>query len=148
MSSTKLHVLTYSIAIALTLSIGRSASPDSTPPVTQGKGPIEVGRTRYKDLIIPVFDGLSVKCDKTNPPRYPTDLKRAGVEGKGVVMIVVDEKGLAVDYGIVSSTPNPQFGLATLAAAKTWHYFPLADSTGKPFVHALRMEIKYTISND
>jgi TonB family protein len=61
-------------------------------------------------------------------------------------MIVVDEAGKAVEVGIISSQPSPEFGLAALEAVKRWHYYPLSDAGGHPILHALRMPLSFRIS--
>lgn len=108
------------------------------------KSPVQIGGTQYKDQIIPVFDGLTVKYERLVPLHYPFD-PNLGIEGEGVVMVIVDENGIPLEFGIMSSTPVPEFALATLAAAKKWRYFPMKDATGKAFVHGLRISMKFTV---
>jgi len=136
------------LTAASTVSVSCSSPADSPSSHTQEKTPVRVGQTRYHGQLIPVFDGLTVKCEKSVGPVYPVDLKREGMAGEAVIMIVVDENGIPVEFGTVSSTPDPRFALAALAAARQWRYFPMTDATGKAFVHALRMPLHFKVVID
>jgi protein TonB len=120
----------------------------TTPTKPEEERPIEIGKTQFRGQIIPVYDARTVRSERSTPPVYPVEQRRAGIEGVGVVMIIVDETGKPLEFTIVSSSPSPEFGVAALAAAKTWHFFPLKDESGRPLLHALRMPVTFSISND
>ena len=147
MSSRTIKIIIGCFA-ALAMFAGCSSFRDVASSSVKEKVPVEVGHVQYDDRVIPVFDGWTVKCDKSTPPEYPLELRRSGIEGEGIVMIIVDEKGKAVDIRIVSSTPDPQFGFAAVSAAKQWRYFPMKDLAGVPFVHALRMPVFFRLARD
>lgn len=141
MFPTKGQIFAGFFAASLLIFVGCSTAPKE-------KIPVQVGQTSYKDRLIPVFDGSTVKCDRSTPPRYPMDLRRSGVEGEGVVMVIVNEEGHAVEFGMVSSTPEPQFGVAAAAAAKRWRYYPVRDGAGVPLLYALRLPVYFRLVED
>ena len=76
-------------------------------------------------------------------PEYPEEAKKAGLEGRVIVVAVVDENGDVIQASIYSST-NPIFNEAALDAAKKMKFKParLKDTPVKakvwiPFVFKL-----------
>jgi protein TonB len=60
---------------------------------------------------------------KTPPPKYPDEMKRAGVSGVVAVTIVIDEQG-EVASAVVAKSTNPEFEAPALAAVKKWKFKP------------------------
>ncbi len=57
------------------------------------------------------------------PPRYPSNLRRAGATGNVTVAFVVTEKGLVTDVKIKKST-NAKFNKAAIEAVGKWKFKP------------------------
>lgn len=60
---------------------------------------------------------------KTPPPRYPDEMKRAGIAGVVAVSIVIDEKGEVISAKVAKSS-NPAFEPPALDAVKKWKFKP------------------------
>ena len=63
-------------------------------------------------------------------PRYPSELKKAGIEGSVVLQAVIDTKGNVQEVTVVKST-NDGFNKAAIAAVKARKYAP-ARKDGRP----------------
>ena len=141
--------LAIAAAIICTTSQLFCASAGAEPsPREEASGYKPVTATRYKDQTVPVFDGSAVKVDRTVSPWFPFQQRRDHVEGACVILVFVSETGKAIEFGIVSSTPEPEFGAAAVAAAKKWRYYPLVDNSGHGILHALRFEFEFTLPKD
>jgi protein TonB len=64
------------------------------------------------------------------PPAYPEALKKAGVTGEAKILTQIDATG-AVTEATVSSATHAEFGVAALAAVKSWRFKP-ATEDGQP----------------
>lgn len=128
-------------AAAMLLQVGCS-----TPqPVVSSITAKAIDTTMYKGLEVSIFDANQVRCDKSAPPVYPADAKRNRIQGVGVVRIIVDQTGEAIDYAVVSSSPTAEFGQAVLDAAKRWKYYPMADEDGRPVIYILEQTIHFNL---
>lgn len=60
---------------------------------------------------------------RTPPPKYPPEMKRAGITGVVAVSIVIDEKGAVVESSIVKASKS-EFEEPALDAVKYWKFKP------------------------
>ncbi len=60
---------------------------------------------------------------RQSPPKYPRDLRAAGVQGEATITFIVDSEG-AVREAMVLKATDYRFGDAALAAVSTWRYLP------------------------
>ncbi|MDQ5979861.1 MAG: periplasmic protein TonB [Verrucomicrobiota bacterium] len=121
----------------------------STPqPVVSSLSAKPIDTTMHKGLEVSVFDANQVRCDKSTPPVYPAEAKRNRIQGVGVVRIIVDQTGEAIDYTIVASSPTAEFGQAVLDAAKRWKYYPMADEAGRPVIYILEQTIRFNLGEE
>lgn len=66
-----------------------------------------------------------------NPsPIYPELARSRGVEGKVVLRVIVNEKGLVDDIAIFNSSGSSMLDLSALETVKNWHFIP-AKSNNK-----------------
>jgi TonB family protein len=107
-----------------------------------------IDTTMYKGVEVSIFDANQVRCDKSTPPVYPAAAKRNRIQGVGVVRIIVDQTGEAIDYAIVSSSPSAEFGQAVLDAAKRWKYYPMADENGRPVIYILEQTVSFNLGEE
>jgi protein TonB len=84
-------------------------------------GPIK-GGCGGKGEIIPIgdLDKVPVATSRV-APRYPSELKRAGVVGTALLRFVVDSRGEVTDIEVVSAT-HPEFGVAAAEAMRRWAF--------------------------
>ena len=117
-------------------------------PVVSSLAAKPVATVMHKGLEVSVFDANQVRCDKSTPPAYPAEARRNRVQGVGVVRIIVDQTGEAIDYSIVASSPTAEFGQAVLDAAKRWKYFPMADEDGRPVIYVLEQTVRFNLGEE
>ena len=69
---------------------------------------------------------------QTPPPKYPPELRQAGISGIVVVTLVIDETGAVIASEIKKST-HAEFETPALAAVANWKFKPatLADKAVK-----------------
>ncbi|HET7060585.1 MAG TPA: TonB family protein [Nitrosospira sp.] len=67
---------------------------------------------------------LSVACPQLNAPTYPALSRRLGEEGKLVLRVELDEKGLVSQAQIVNSSGFKRLDEAAMTAVKTWRCTP------------------------
>ena len=115
----------------------------SEPRHVSSGPPVVVGTVAFGKTEIPVLQ--NVRCDRSVPPLYPPEARRQGIQGVGIVRVIVDETGGAIDYAVVMSRPTAEFGLAVLKAAKRWKYFPMTGEDGHPFVYALVIPVGFNL---
>lgn len=132
-----------SLLVFIFLAAASFVFADSRPGEKQ---PVRIGDTKYKERLIQVFDGFTVRLDATQAPVYPARLKEREVNGVATLMIIVDEKGKAIEVGLMSSTPDPAFGPAAIEAARKWKYYPMLDDQGKPMMYGLRYLVTFKIT--
>lgn len=80
---------------------------------------------------------------KTKPPRYPADMRAAGVTGAVVVRIVIDESGkvMAAD---VAKASHDGFREAAIEAVREWTFKP-AQVGGKPVRARVNVPLNFSI---
>ena len=105
----------------------------------KGTAPVQIGRTEFKGQLIPVFDAATVSLE-TKPLSRPYGVDRLG--GKADVMVILDQNGIPLQFGVADST-DPQTGAYALSQARGWRYFPLKDENGRPILHALKVTFDF-----
>jgi TonB family protein len=129
------------VLIALWVLFASIGAANAEPPKS---GPTPIGRTKFREVVVPVFDSSAVRIDRKDLPVYPRNLRRAGVTGEATVLVFVDENGSFVDCGLLRAT-EAEFGASALAVVRKWHYYPLELELGKPIVHALKVTITFEL---
>jgi protein TonB len=77
-------------------------------------------------------------------PKYPPDLKRAGVEGEVQVFLVVETNGRVVEASIHKSS-NPGFNQPAIDAVLRWRFEP-GLVKGKPVAFKMIAPINFNIN--
>lgn len=80
---------------------------------------------------------------RTVAPKYPEQLREAGVSGIVVLRVVVDEHGNVTDPTVEKST-NPAFNQPAIDAVSKWRFKP-AKQGGKPVSAKVALPIKFSI---
>ena len=86
----------------------------------------------YKDAVRPAYmtdEFTPPKRTQFVQPKYPEDARRARREGRSILEIVVNKKGVVKDLRILKS--NPLFDEAAMKAVRKWKYQP-ALKDGEP----------------
>jgi protein TonB len=78
-------------------------------------------------------------------PVYPASLRRAGVEGRVVLLVVVDENGQVQEARVERST-RPEFEAPALEAIRKWRFRP-GQKDGKPVRTFLRQPIRFSLAS-
>lgn len=66
-----------------------------------------------------------------NPPQYPTDALRAGVEGTVHMAVSIDAQGNIIEVRVARSSGSSALDHAAMDAVRSWHYKP-AMRGGQP----------------
>lgn len=108
-------------------------SPEAPPgPAGTGGEPLRLARATTTSQVTRPIPLVRV------PPDYPTDLRKANVEGKVVVEAILDEHG-CVDEARVLESSDPGFSSAALSTVARWVFQP-ATFEGKP------VKVYYTLT--
>jgi protein TonB len=79
-------------------------------------------------------------------PDYPEMARQAGVEGKVVLQIVVDEKGNVIEAVVILAQPPTLFDDAAIAAILQWKFKP-AKQRDRPIAVRMGQEMKFTLKD-
>ncbi len=129
------------LGLALLLPLGWTAGASgeekkATPPAAEAK--------------VQVFDLAEVDqapvASYKQRPRYPTDMRRAGIQGKAVIRFVVDSEGKVHDARVVEAT-HPDFGKAAATAVSGWKFKP-GIKDGRPVNTRMQTPIMFTIKEE
>lgn len=94
------------------------------PPAIEAPPPRPVGP-------VTLSAELSMSCPERTPPAYPALSRRMGEEGKVVLRVELDERGLVSAARVATASGFPRLDEAALAAVKTWRCTP-AQRDGQP----------------
>lgn len=130
-----------SILVALCCGLPTVGQAATTP----ARIPVLAGKAKFKDDIVPVYKYGSVKCETLVVPEYPLDMKRDGVEGVGVVMVIIDKKGKVLEVSLMPGTTDLRLGYSLAAAARMWKYYPMLDSAGHPQTYGLLINAPFVL---
>lgn len=78
-------------------------------------------------------------------PKYPDEALQDGTEGRVILNIVVDEKGVVLDASVVTANPPGVFDKAAIEAMKQWVFEP-AEQAGVPIKVRLAYPIQFTLA--
>ena len=79
-------------------------------------------------------------------PRYPLELRKAGIGGEGVVLFTVTTEGEVVDAMVVRAT-DVRFGEAALEAVLKWKFRP-AELNGSVVNCRMMVPIMFEVSSE
>ena len=77
-------------------------------------------------------------------PPYPSDAKREGIEGKVILQVFVDRKGLVKKVKVVKD-PGGGLGLAARDAMMKERFKPALDKAGKPVDTVIVYSYKFVL---
>lgn len=116
---------------------GYSKSRDTkTQPSPHAEGPV----LGSKDV-----DSMP-RIVRQGAPKYPNDMRVAGIPGEALVSLVVSTDGRVTDVQVESAT-SESFGLAAVDAVEQWTFKPGMKS-GLPVNTRLKVPIVFSVVND
>ncbi|MFC1627516.1 TonB family protein [Gemmatimonadota bacterium] len=77
-------------------------------------------------------------------PKYPEEALQDGSEGKVILNIVVDEKGVVTEAKVITADPPGVFDEAAIEAMKQWVFEP-AEQAGVPIKVRLAYPIVFSL---
>lgn len=78
------------------------------------------------------------------PPAYPSDLRKAKIEGSVTIVFLLDEQGRVEDPRVDQSS-RPEFERPALEAVRKWRFKP-GELDGKPVKTYMRLPMRFRIS--
>jgi TonB family protein len=82
----------------------------------------------------------------TVQPAYPEACRKAGVEGKVLVMVVVGEKGDIMSAQVSEGSGNAELDSAALAAVQQWRFEP-GTKEGKPVEAKVIVPVQFRLGD-
>jgi len=110
------------------------ALPDAPPPPPPGGGEF-LSFDKPPKLRKMVYDE-----DKD----YPKVAAQAGIEGKVLLKIVVDERGKVI-YAVVLQSDSPMFDEAAKKIVRRWEFLP-AEQSGNPVKATITIPVSFVLS--
>ena len=80
-----------------------------------------------------------------NPPEYPREALRAGVEGTVVLLISIDARGNVLDIKVERSSRNRDMDRNAVRAARGWRFNPAIEN-GTPVASTVRVPVDFTLN--
>jgi TonB family protein len=94
-----------------------------------------------KDAVILSSQGAEKRLIRHLPPAYPTEARKAGIEGTVVLKTVVSASGTVEGVRLVEG--NPALAEAAIRSVKQWRYRPyLRNGKAKPFQTIVLVEFQ------
>jgi periplasmic protein TonB len=84
---------------------------------------------------------------KNPSPQYPTDARKRGEEGRVILLVAVNEKGLVDSVSILTSSGYPSLDTAALKCVKRWKFVP-AKKGDVAVASDVEIPIRFTLSPD
>lgn len=80
---------------------------------------------------------------RQNPPRYPSEARRKGIQGFALAEFIIDENG-DVSAVEIKQSSNPIFDKPTIDAIRGWKFTP-GQKDGRPVKTRTRVKLPYTL---
>lgn len=105
---------------------------------------IEVDQPEKKNSITPIQKRAIPIYRRNKQPPYPAMAKRRGYEGKIVLSVLVDSKGMVSELKIKHSSEHLSLDRAALKTVKTWLFVP-ATEDGTPVAMWVDVPIEFQL---
>jgi protein TonB len=80
-----------------------------------------------------------------NPPNYPREALRQGIEGTVVLLISIDAQGNVLDIKVERSSRNRDMDREAVQAARRWRFNPAVEN-GRPVASTVRVPVDFTLN--
>jgi len=88
----------------------------------------------------------AVPMTGNQPPLYPLGARRAGREGRTVLLVTLSAAGDCVEVGVEVSSGTASLDEAAISAVKTWRFHP-ATRNAQPVSATLRVPIQFSLNS-
>lgn len=89
---------------------------------------------------------IDIASKNMNPPRYPSDAARAGIEGTTTLAIDVDSNGQIANIAIQKSSHNLDLDRAAIDAAHSWRFNP-GRASGKAIAGTVIVPVQFSLGD-
>ncbi|MBP9697168.1 MAG: energy transducer TonB, partial [Thermomonas sp.] len=79
-----------------------------------------------------------------NPPKYPPEEQRSGIQGTTVLIVSIDPSGGVLDVEVEKSSGNRNLDRAAVAAARRWRFNPEVRD-GRKIASRVRVPVDFTL---
>ena len=79
-----------------------------------------------------------------NPPEYPREALRSGIEGTVVLLIHIDAQGNVIDIEVERSSRNRDMDRSAVRAARRWRFNPAIEN-GRPVASTVRVPVDFNL---
>ena len=79
-----------------------------------------------------------------NPPNYPPEERRRGIEGTTVLIVSIDASGGVLDVEVEKSSGNRNLDREAVKAAKRWRFNP-ETRDGKKVASRVRVPVDFVM---
>lgn len=77
-----------------------------------------------------------------NPPKYPPEEMRRGIQGTTVLIVSIDSSGGVLDVEVERSSGNRNLDRAAITAAKRWRFNPEVRN-GQKIASRVRVPVEF-----
>ena len=121
------------VTISAPVTVGRSAAPELAPvlaPMVEPSAlPVRHADHRVAKAMLTssppeILEALAVVCHEQRSPTYPVSSRRRGEEGKVILRVDLDARGMITGAAVVSSSGSRRLDEAALAAVHEWKCRP------------------------
>jgi protein TonB len=85
-----------------------------------------------------------ISWNRQNPPRYPPDALRRGIEGTVMLLVLVGVDGRVEDVKLEKSSGHASLDRAALQVARKWRFNP-AMRDGVPFADWALVPVRFSL---
>ena len=79
-----------------------------------------------------------------NPPKYPREEERRGIEGTAVLIVSIDPNGNVLDVSVERSSGNRNLDREAVKAARRWRFNPEVRD-GKKIASRVRVPVAFNL---
>ena len=79
-----------------------------------------------------------------NPPNYPQEENRRGIEGTTVLIVSIDASGSVLDVSVEKSSGNRNLDREAVKAAKRWRFNP-ETRDGRKVASRVRVPVEFVL---
>ncbi|RZA21769.1 MAG: energy transducer TonB, partial [Lysobacteraceae bacterium] len=91
-----------------------------------------------------ISGGVDASSRAMNPPKYPPEELRRGIQGTTVLIVSIDASGSVLDVEVERSSGNRNLDRAAVAAARRWK-FNAEVRDGRKVASRVRVPVDFTL---
>ena len=79
-----------------------------------------------------------------NPPNYPPEERRRGIQGTTIVIVSIDSSGAVIDVEVERSSGNRNLDREAIKAARRWRFNP-ETRDGRKIASRVRVPVEFVL---